>query len=71
MIKEENGDLMAPLCIASNKCDELIKYYMQQNFMEKAHILSVAASEGLLSSTFLSSENKIEEKNVPEDVYNE
>lgn len=62
---------MAPLCIASNKCDELIKYYMQQNFMEKAHILSVAASEGLLSSVLLPSEDKVEEKNASDNVYNE
>lgn len=62
---------MAPLCIASNKCDELIKYYMQQNFMEKAHILSVAASEGLLSSGLLPSEDKVEEKNASDNVYNE
>lgn len=71
LIKEENSELMAPLCIATNNSDELIKHFVRQNFMEKAHIVSVAVSEGLLPSASITSEEKMEEKNVPDNIYDE
>ncbi|GFS48444.1 WD repeat-containing protein 17 [Nephila pilipes] len=65
--KEENNDLMAPFLIATNKADELIKNYVKQNFLEKAHIVSIAMSEGLMPAS-TSSETSSKPDSVQENL---
>ncbi|XP_054708343.1 LOW QUALITY PROTEIN: WD repeat-containing protein 17-like [Uloborus diversus] len=66
VLMAENSSLVPPICIATNKSDELTKFYVQQNFIEKAHITSIAISEGLMQQCPVMKAQKASENNIEE-----
>ncbi|KAG8202086.1 hypothetical protein JTE90_010448 [Oedothorax gibbosus] len=64
LLKEDNSELLAPFSIAVNKSDELTQHFIKLNVLEKAHVISIATSEGLMPCDSASQGQSLSNKNI-------